>query len=44
MKKAVLAVGGALGIVAAGVLAWTLIFPFICTVLQKIWSCVTSLL
>ncbi len=44
MKKAVLVVGGALGILAAGVLAWTLIFPFICTVLQRIWSCATSLL
>ena len=44
MKKAALAVGGLLGVLAGGVLIWTLVLPFISMVFQSMWSCVTSLL
>ncbi len=44
MKKAALAVGGVLGVLAGGVLIWTLVLPFIGMVFQSMWSCVTSLL
>lgn len=44
MKKAALAAGGVLGILAGGVLIWTLVLPFIGMVFQSMWSCVTSLL
>ena len=46
MKKAAfaLAVGDLLGVLAGGVLIWTLVLPFIGMVFQSMWFCVTSLL
>lgn len=44
MKKAALAAGGILGVLAGGVLIWTLVLPFIGMAFRGMWSCVTSLL
>lgn len=44
MKKATLAVGGVLGVLAGGIMIWKLVLPFIGMVFQNMWSCITALL